>query len=268
MKTTIPCPTLLVVGPEAFWSSFTVALQQAGFTVIHGASPTEALVLWNSSAPDAILIAHPPDNKEHLLLMRRLRPETVVPLLLLTWCADEASILQAYEAGADDVLLLPMSPPLLVAKAMAWVRRTRMVSLDAFLTPLAGQGLTLDPPTRTAFLPGGQAVRLTVLEFRLLYILMAHRGQPVSTDRLLRWVWGYQGNERDLLKRLVYRLRRKVELDPEAPYLIRTVRGVGYAFGPEEECPQGPRPWLPEKLGPTEDRIGTTLSPTSYERWI
>jgi len=130
-----------------------------------------------------------------------LRLETVIPLILLTFCADELSILRAYEAGADDVLLLAMRPPLLTAKAMAWVRRARSIPLNT-LPPLTGQDLTLDPQTRTVFLPDGQAVRLTVLEFRFLYTLMVYQGQPVSMDRLLRWVWGCRGNEKNLLKRV------------------------------------------------------------------
>jgi len=169
-----------------------------------------------------------------------LRLETVIPLILLTFCADELSILRAYEAGADDVLLLAMRPPLLTAKAMAWVRRARSIPLNT-LPPLTGQDLTLDPQTRTVFLPDGQAVRLTVLEFRFLYTLMVHQGQPVSMDRLLRWVWGCRGNEKNLLKRLVYRLRQKLEPDPRAPRFIRTVPGVGYAFGPAERGSPGPR---------------------------
>mgnify|MGYP000607408663 FL=1 len=130
-----------------------------------------------------------------------MRLETVIPLILLTFCADELSILRAYEAGADDVLLLAMRPPLLTAKAMAWVRRARSIPLNT-LPPLTGQDLTLDPQTRTVFLPDGQAVRLTVLEFRFLYTLMVYQGQPVSMDRLLRWVWGCRGNEKNLLKRV------------------------------------------------------------------
>ncbi|WP_448601264.1 winged helix-turn-helix domain-containing protein [Thermoflexus hugenholtzii] len=80
---------------------------------------------------------------------------------------------------------------------------------------------------------------------------MVHQGQPVSMDRLLRWVWGCRGDEKDLLKRLVYRLRRKLEPDPKVPRFIRTVPGVGYTFGPAERGSPGPR----------AEKIGTNLGP-------
>jgi DNA-binding response OmpR family regulator len=81
-------------------------------------------------------------------------------------------------------------------------------------------------------LPRGD-VRLTPLEARFLQLLIAHGGRTVPTDRLLVHVWGNRaGGNRQLLKQLVHRLRQKVEDDPAAPRLIKTVPNAGYSIDP------------------------------------
>src|SRR5690606_38419936 len=83
-------------------------------------------------------------------------------------------------------------------------------------------------------------VRLTRLEFRLVQLLMVHQGQPVATERLLRHVWGAAaGDDRQLLKQLVHRLRHKLEDDPAEPRWLCTVPGVGYclAIGEDSATP-------------------------------
>lgn len=208
-----------------------MVLQDAGISIVHAGDETQALARWASEMPDAILICEGP-GLDALALTRRLRQETVVPVILLSGRTDEAYVLSAYDAGVNDCLSLPISPTLLVAKVKAWLRRARVMPFNG-LVSLSSQGLTLDPQASAARLPDGREVRLSNLEFRLLYSLMAHQGQPVSAEALLDRVWGYEGGDGELLKRLVYRLRRKVEPDPAHPRYVRTVRGAGYVFGQE-----------------------------------
>lgn len=87
----------------------------------------------------------------------------------------------------------------------------------------------LDPTTRTVEVDGMETTRLTQLEFRLLYTLMTHPRQVLPTEMLVESVWGYSdtGN-RELVRGLVKRLRRKVEIDPRHPRHIVTTPGVGY----------------------------------------
>ena len=88
---------------------------------------------------------------------------------------------------------------------------------------------------------GGEPVRLTRLEYRLLQFLLANGGQPVAAERILTHVWGWRGvGDRQLLKQLVHRLRRKLELDPSAPRYLVTVGGVGYVFHPAGNAPLQP----------------------------
>jgi DNA-binding response OmpR family regulator len=207
------------------------ALQGAGISAIPVEDEAQALTLWASYIPDVIVIGEG-SGLNGPALTRRLREEIVTPIILLSDRADEASLLSAYAAGVDDCLIWPVSPRVVAAKVKAWLRWARMMPFNA-LVRLSGQGLTLDPHTRAVHLPDGREVHLTSLEFRLLYHLMVHRGQPVSTDTLLNQVWGYESGDGALLKRLIYRLRQKIEPDPAQPRYIRTVPRIGYAFGQE-----------------------------------
>ena len=96
--------------------------------------------------------------------------------------------------------------------------------------------LRLDPEEQSVRIRGGGPVTLTRLEFRLLQLLSAHAGRSISADRLTSHVWGYRGyGDRQLLKQLVRRLRRKVEDDPAHPRYIVTEAGVGYKLIPDPE---------------------------------
>jgi DNA-binding response OmpR family regulator len=76
-------------------------------------------------------------------------------------------------------------------------------------------------------------VKLTKLELRLLQFLLSHAGHIVRTERLFGHVWGGRGGDRELLKQLVHRLRRKIERDPHHPTLLLTEAGIGYRFDPD-----------------------------------
>ena len=84
------------------------------------------------------------------------------------------------------------------------------------------------------FLRNGNAVRLTNLELRLLYYLMNRPGQIITIEELNQRVWGYTTEvDNTMLKNVVYRLRRKIELDPANPLIIQTIVGTGYKLAAE-----------------------------------
>jgi len=84
--------------------------------------------------------------------------------------------------------------------------------------------------------PEGSAVRLTNMEFRLLYLLMRNPDRVIPTEIIVERVWGYGGKgEVTLVKNLVSRVRRKVEPDPAHPRYVTTIPGIGYAFSSSGE---------------------------------
>jgi DNA-binding response OmpR family regulator len=141
----------------------------------------------------------------------------------------EIEILEAYAAGVDDVVVKPISPPIFMAKIMAWVRRSLTVPVNS-LSMIDSGSHRLDPARRCLIQPDGQEVKLTNLEFHLLHLLMSRLGHVFSVEEIIEVIWGGYGNgDQSLLKNVVYRLRKKIEADPAHPNLLQTWPG-GYSF--------------------------------------
>jgi DNA-binding response OmpR family regulator len=98
---------------------------------------------------------------------------------------------------------------------------------------MARGDLALDTERQCVAVRGAEPVRLTQLEFRLLQLLVANAGHTLPTERLTTHVWGRRGTgDRQMLKQLVHRLRRKLEADPAEPRYLRTISGIGYLLEP------------------------------------
>lgn len=204
------------------------SLQQQKLKVALEPDPSNALPRWEKEIPDLIVVDLNLPKAPILELIKSLRGEMLIPLLLLASAWSEEDVLEAYEAGVDDYLARPVSPSLLQAKIKVWLRRSASVSLDV-LNQIKVGTLQLFPSEKTLLLKNGGAARLTNLELRLLYYLMNRPGQIVTIGELNQRVWGYNGEaDNTMLKNVVYRLRRKIEVDPANPLIIQTVAGVGY----------------------------------------
>lgn len=208
------------------------ALVQQGIEVVLAGSAEEALDRWAEESFDLIIIDIHAPQLGGIDVCRQLRAEAINPVLLFTPSRSEAHILEAYEAGVDECITKPISPPLFLAKVRAWLRRSWTIPAGS-LDSLQVGDLRLDPARREAVTATGSAVKLSNLEFRLLHLLMNHQGRALEPDAIIDCVWGYTGGgDSALLKNLVYRLRRKLEPDPCQPRYIQTVAGEGYTFQP------------------------------------
>lgn len=204
------------------------SLQQQKLNVALEPNSSNALSRWEKEIPDLILLDMNLSQITTLELIKSLRAEMLIPILLLASAWNEEELVQAYEAGIDDYILKPASPSLLQAKLKVWLRRSASVSIDV-LNPIKVGSLQLFPSEKTILAESRGAVRLTNLELRLLYYLMNRPGQIVTIGELNQRVWGYNAEaDNTMLKNVVYRLRRKIEVDPTSPLIIQTVTGVGY----------------------------------------
>jgi two-component system response regulator VicR len=162
---------------------------------------------------------------------RLLREVTDVPIIMLTARDDEADKARGLDLGADDYVTKPFGFVELLARIRAALRRADMPR------PRAKRGedsvyragtLAVDVRAHTVT-RRGQPVVLTPLEFRLLEHLFESAGMVMTHRQLLTAVWGFAyGDDTDLLKPAISRLRQKVEETPSHPRLIQTVHGVGY----------------------------------------
>ena len=206
------------------------ALQQAGFLVVTAADGPAALEIFRREQPDVAVLDINMPRMNGFELAQKLRERSRVPVLMLTARSEEEDVVKALSLGADDYLTKPFSPKILLARVKALLRRAGQDVADA---GAASGSLSLDANELTLNgLPRG-TVRLTPLEARFLQLLLAHAGRTVNAERLLVHVWGNRaGGNRQLLKQLVHRLRQKVEKDPAAPTLIRTMPNAGYLLDP------------------------------------
>ena len=150
---------------------------------------------------------------------------------MLTARGTEEDLLLGFEAGADDYLVKPFSPRVMVARVRAILRRSGLETEDGASIVVRGD-LAIDGRTRTV-LVAGLTVDLTPTEFELLRVLAEHPGWVYSREDLLEQVWGYSylGDSR-LVDVHIANLRKKIGDDPSEPRYIHTVRGAGYKLQP------------------------------------
>jgi len=204
------------------------ALKQAGYLVIEAKDGKMALAAFEREQPDLAILDVNMPHVNGLEVIKKIRADGLTtPVLLLTVRSSEQDQVQALDLGADDYLTKPFSPRTLLARVRALLRRAGIERP----APYAAGDFALDADRQTVSLRGGAAVRLTAMEFRLLHFLLANAGRTMSPERLTSHVWGYRGmGDKQLLKQLVHRLRRKIEPDAAEPKYLVAVSGVGYAL--------------------------------------
>jgi DNA-binding response OmpR family regulator len=203
------------------------ALQQAGFVVVKASDGIAALEGFDSEKPDIAVLDINMPRMNGFELAEKLRQKSQIPVLMLTVRSEEQDVVRALSLGADDYLTKPFSPKILVARMRALLRRAG-VEAEGAMT-FGALSLRVDDLTLEGL--QSEPIRLTPLEARLLQLLFAHAGRTVPTERILVHVWGNRaGGNRQLLKQLVHRLRQKIEKNPAAPTMLRTVPNAGYVL--------------------------------------
>lgn len=232
-------PIVLVIDDAANVRELvTLYFTAAGFEVRQAADGVTGLASALGEPPDLVLLDIMLPGMDGTEVCRRIRETSDVPVIMLTARSTDLDKVALLEAGADDYVVKPFSPPELVARARAVLRRGRGetgagVGEGADAAPGAKDtitvgGLTLDTPTREVRVDG-VPVELTAREFDLLATMASEPGVVFSRDRLLERVWGFSDyvEERGVDVH-VRHLREKLGDDANTPRFIETVRGVGY----------------------------------------
>jgi DNA-binding response OmpR family regulator len=161
-------------------------------------------------------------------VLRRLRTQTQVPILILTARNDDIDCVMGLEFGADDYVAKPCAPRTLLARIKALLRRTQPVHTETASTPLR-VGPMLMWPTKRHVEWDGQRLTLTATEFSLLEVLVRHAGTVVHKRELSRQALGRPLERFDRsIDVHVSSIRQKLPLRDDAESWIQTVRGVGY----------------------------------------
>jgi DNA-binding response OmpR family regulator len=203
-------------------------LERAGFQFTGANKGGGVVELCARERPDLVLLDIMLPDYDGLEVCKQIRrtPQVAhVPIIFLTARAAEADRIIGLEIGANDYIVKPF----FMRELLARIRVQTRPRTDAPL-PLKSGGLELDRNECRVRLDGRE-LDLTATEFRLLEFLMTRRGAVYTRSQLLDAVWGYNHavTERTV-DVYILRLRQKVEPDPTAPRLIRSVRGFGYSF--------------------------------------
>jgi DNA-binding response OmpR family regulator len=224
-------PTVLVVDDEAIVRDVVVRyLRRDGFDTLEAGDGNVARGVIERGQVDLVVLDVMLPGTDGLALCRWIRQEGDLPVIMLTARGEPADRLVGLELGADDYLTKPFSPRELAIRVRNVLKRSRPQPVVA--ETLEFEGLVIDGTTREVTV-GGRPVRLTALEFDLLFFLASNPRQVFSRTQLMDRVWGYEAAlDTGTVTVHIRRLRSKIEADPSAPQRIETLWGVGYRFVP------------------------------------
>lgn len=232
-------------------------LRREEYRVTLANSGVDGLQQARRHKPELVILDVIMPGMDGFAVCREMRADPIlaeVPILFLTARTKPEDRIMGFHVGADDYLSKPFNLDELTLRVRAILRRTRPKpvinpspdaepgSKDAAAAQSSGsaknefslsiKGYVLDSKTFELAIPGRDVVRLTPIQFDLLYHLMSHPGEIFSPARLLDEVWDYPSDagSPDLVRVHIKNLRERVELDPREPTFIETVPGFGYTI--------------------------------------
>jgi DNA-binding response OmpR family regulator len=220
-------PTILVVDDDpAMCAGLQDNLEAEGYDVVTATTLKEGRIVALERHPDLILLDAMLPDGDGMLLCRQLRDTGVqAPIIMLTARGEVRDKVLALDLGTDDYVVKPFSLRELLARIRAHIRRSRAetpreaIAVGAAEVNFRSQELTRD----------GDRVDASAKELELLRYLVAHRGEVLTRETLLRDVWGYGATmETRTVDNFIVRLRKKIEPDPSQPRFLLTVHGKGY----------------------------------------
>lgn len=195
-----------------------------GYAVLEAGDGSQALTLFQEHEVHLIILDVMLPELDGWSVCRRIRKVSNVPILMLTARSDEDDTLLGFELGADDYVVKPCSPPILLARSKRLLENRQMHEPGDMLS---GGGITIHLPSRTVSIEG-KNYSLTHTEYEILAYLMKNKGIILSREQLIIKIWGYDfiGEDRTLSSH-VRNLRSK--LGDHAKHIVTVVRS-GYKF--------------------------------------
>lgn len=200
-------------------------LAAKGFSIIEAEDGEKALEIFEKqkSKINLIILDVMMPKLDGWSVLRQIRQESKVPIIMLTARGEEQDELFGFELGVDEYISKPFSPKILVARVEAILKRTSQVSNEV----KEYVGIEIDKEGRTVKVDG-KAIELSLREYELLVYLIENENIALSRDKILNNVWNYDyyGDSRTIdshIKKIRHKLGKKGKY-------IKTMRGVGYKF--------------------------------------
>ena len=230
-----PSHLLVVEDDHELASLIQEYLAKNGFNVDVVGNGLEAVTFIKRKQPDLVILDIMLPGISGMDVCKEVRPHFLAPILMLTALDEDIDQMLGLELGADDYVIKPIKPRLLLSRVRALLRRAEQNQrapsphVVSNVLPQA-HPIAINIPLREVKI-ADQPVVLTTAEFDLLKLLIGSAGEVVSRDVIVQNLRGfdYDGLDRSIDRR-ISRLRKKLEDDPVDPHIIKTVRGKGYLF--------------------------------------
>ncbi len=217
----------LVEDDKAIAKNLILLLSSEGFTVTHASTQGEALAALGQNKFELALIDISLPDGNGFIVCTQIRETLHIPVIFLTACQDEASVVTGLNIGADDYITKPFRPRELIARIRTALRKSGRTGSEFEIG-----GLHVDTASGIVR-KNGMEIFLSALEYRLLLVFLNNPKNIITRGMLLDELWDAAGEyvNDNTLTVYIKRLRLKIGDDPANPQIIMTVRGTGYRLG-------------------------------------
>lgn len=217
----------LLEDDEAIGIGLKYSLENEGYTVTIATSVKSAFEIINKEKFALYILDLTLPDGSGYDVCKKIKTIGDFPVIFLTAYDDEVNVVMGLELGADDYISKPFRVKELIARIKSVLRRYNRESKG-----IINIGNVLINTNKATVFKNGQEIILTAMEYKLFLILLNNRGNILSRNKLLEYIWDVEGDfvNDNTLTVYIKRLRDKIEDDPSAPMIIKTIRGLGYVI--------------------------------------
>jgi len=226
-------PSVLVVDDEKSIVEFIeLNLKRQGFSVLKAYKGQDGISIARESNPSVIVLDVMLPDTDGFEVCRSIREFSMAPIIMLTARGEDVDKIIGLEMGADDYMVKPFNPRVLVAKINAMLRRLSVKVLSSPTSSIIIDDIKMDLINRTLFKSEKQ-IELTPREFDLLKFLVLNPNKLLKREEIIEEIWKQEYVDHRSVDVHIRRLREKIERDPNNPEKILTIWGKGYRFNNE-----------------------------------
>lgn len=219
---------LVVEDEKEIAEAIKIYLEEEGYEVIICLNSEKAISLFKQNEFQLVLLDIMMPKVDGITLARQIRKTSSVPIIFISAKSESTDKITGLNAGADDYITKPFEPLELIARVKANIRRYCKLGSNIENDNLRIDGLEINNKTKEVFIDG-ELIKLTPIEYKLLYFLATNKGQVFSIKQIYENVWKepFDGYEKKVVVHISH-IRDKIEINPKEPKYIKAVWGLGY----------------------------------------
>lgn len=223
--------TILVVDDEKeITDAIEIYLKNQNYNVFKAYDGQEALVIFEREKIDLIIMDIMMPNLDGKDATVKIREKSTIPIIMLSAKSEDMDKIWGLNIGADDYITKPFNPMELLARVNSNLRRaTSYVNVEKQDNVIIIAGIELNDE-RKEVLVDGDLIRVTPIEYKILYLLMTNPGKVFSIEEIYEKVWKEPAYNPDTVTVHIRRIREKIEINPKEPKYLKVVWGIGYKF--------------------------------------